>query len=179
MSNAKLRKELEAIFGDRAIETWPRRFAAVATNVTNGHPRFLMTGSGALAVQASTAMPAMFAPVTVGDEKLVDGALVQPVPVEAARMLGANYVIAVDVAYRPYEEKVSGISGHAFQAMHILVNTLAQLQLRDADLAIRLDVHHLMGCGGPAMIAEGRQAMARLLPGLERELTRQEGTAAP
>jgi len=170
MSNAKLRTELEGIFGNRPIETWPRRFAAVATNVANGHTRLLMTGSGALAVQASTAMPAIYAPVAVGDEKLADGALVQPVPVDAARALGANYVIAVDVAYRPYEEAVSGISGYAFQAMHILVNKLAERQLRDADLVIRLDVHHLMGCGGAVMVAAGRAAMMRALPDLQKSL---------
>jgi NTE family protein len=172
MSNAKLRKELEGIFGDRAIETWPKRFVAVATNVDNGHPRLLMAGSGALAVQASTAMPAIFAPVTIDGEKLADGALVEPVPVQAARVLGANYVIAVDVAYRPYEGKVSGITGYAFQGMHILVNTLAERQLRDADLVIRLDVHHLMGCGGAAMVAAGRNAMTRALPDLAKELSR-------
>ena len=170
MSNAKLRTELEGVFGNRPIETWPRRFAAVATNVANGHTRLLMTGSGALAVQASTAMPAIYAPVVVGDEKLADGALVQPVPVEAAKALGANYVIAVDVAYRPYEEKVSGISGYAFQAMHILVNKLAERQLRDADLVIRLDVHHLMGCGGTTMVAAGRAAMEWAMPDLEKAL---------
>jgi hypothetical protein len=67
----------------------------------------------------------LFVPVAVRGERLVDGALVEPVPVDAARDLGATLVIAVDVAYRPHEEEASGLTAYAFQAMHILVNSLA------------------------------------------------------
>jgi NTE family protein len=172
MSNDRLRKQLDAIYGGRAIETWPRRFGAVATNMANGHRRVFMTGDGAKAVQASTAVPVLFEPVVVDGEKFADGALVEPVPVATARSLGANYVIAVDIAYRPYEAPASGITGNAFQAMHILVNALAERDLRDADLVLRLDVHHLMGCGRPALIAAGRDAMVRALPDLEKGLAR-------
>jgi NTE family protein len=170
MSNANLRTQLEPLFADRPIESWPKRFAAVATDMSNGHRRLLMTGSGALAVQASTAMPALFAPVLVNGAKLADGALVEPVPVEAARALGASFVIAVDVAYRPYEEAASGITGYGFQSMHILVNSLAERQLRDADFVLRLDVHHVMGCGPEALVAAGRETMARTLPDLQKAL---------
>ena len=170
MSNDRLRRQLETIFAARPIESWPKRFAAVATNMANGHRRVFMSGNGATAIQASTAVPVLFEPVFIDGEKFADGALVEPVPVDTARSLGANYVIAIDVAYRPYEEAVSGITGNAFQAMHILVNTLAERELRDADLVIRLDVHHLMGCGRAALIAAGRDAMTRALPDLERGL---------
>ena len=172
MSNDRLRRQLESVFAGHPIESWPRRFGAVATNMANGHRRIFMTGNGATAIQASTAVPVLFEPVTIDGEKFADGALVEPVPVPTARSLGARYVIAVDVAYRPYEEPVSGISGSAFQAMHILVNSLAERDLRDADLVIRLDVHHLMGCGRQALIAAGRDAMARALPELEQALSR-------
>lgn len=172
MSNDRLRRQLDTIFAGRLIESWPKRFGAVATNMANGHRRVFMTGNGATAIQASTAMPVLFEPVIIDGERFADGALVEPVPVDTARSLGANYVIAIDVAYRPYEEPVSGITGNAFQAMHILVNTLAERELRDADLVIRLDVHHLMGCGRAALIAAGRDAMTRALPDLEKGLAR-------
>jgi len=178
MSNARIRAQLDELFGGRPIESWPRRFGAVATDVDNGHRRLLMTGSGASAVQASTAMPVLFEPVILDGVKLADGALVEPVPVTAAREMGADYVIAIDVAYRPYEEPVSGIAGYAFQAMHILVNTLAERQLRDADLVIRLDLHHLMGCGPAVFVAAGRDAMARALPELAKGLARRAAEQA-
>ena len=70
MSNRKLRDELTGIFRRRPIETWPRRFGAVATDLSNGHRRILMAGDGAQAIQASTAVPVLFAPVTIDHVRL-------------------------------------------------------------------------------------------------------------
>ena len=164
-SNDPLRARLSEVFAGRPIESWPRRFGAVATNVADGTRRLLTTGDGALAVQASTATPVIFRPVKVGNEQLVDGALVEPNPVQSARDLGAEFVIGVDVAYRPYEETADGMSGLAFQSLHILVNALGARQLQAADVAIRLDVHGIYSkCGQAATIAAGREAVRRSWP---------------
>jgi NTE family protein len=171
LRNDTLRRRLDEAFGGRPMQAWPRRFGAVATNLDNGNRRVLSDGDGAVAVQASTAMPVYFAPVRIAGERLGDGALVEPVPVRAARELGADYVIAVDVAYRPYEESASGLVQNGFQAMHILVNALAEGEMRDADFPIRLDVHHtMMDCGAQALVAAGREAVARQWPQLRRSL---------
>lgn len=171
MSNRRMREELEPVFRHRPIETWPRRFGAVATDLSNGHRKILMTGDGAQAIQASTAVPVLFAPVTIDGERLADGALVEPVPVNAARALGADYVIAVDVAYRPYEAPSSGFLDNGFQAMHILLNSLTDEQIRRADFVIRLDVHQeFMHCGPQALIEAGREAVRRAWPELARSL---------
>ena len=176
-SNDPLHEALDKAFEDRPIESWPRRFGAVATNMANGHRRILMSGDGGLAVQASTAVPVFYKPVVVNGEVLADGALVEPVPVDTARALGADFVIAVDVAYRPYEESASGMTQYAFQAMHILTNSLAAQQMKSADVAIRLDVHRkLMACGRDAIIAEGREAVRRAWPEIVRALS-QRGAA--
>jgi NTE family protein len=167
LDNDRLRGQLEGVFAKRPIESWPRRFGAVATNLANGHRRILMSGDGAAAVQASTAVPVLYRPVVIGGENLADGVLVEPVPVDTARALGADYVIAVDAAYRPYEAQASGIPGFAFQSLHILVNALGARQARDADFAIRLDMHHkFTDCGAAAVIDAGRVAMRRAMPGL-------------
>ena len=171
LSNEDLRKRMAFELGARPIQTWPRRFGAVAANLDNGARRVLDSGDGALAVQASTAMPVYFAPVRVEGERLGDGALVEPVPVRTARELGADYVIAVDVAYRPYEARASGLLGNGFQAMHILVNALAQTEMHTADFPIRIDGHHVMTeCGDQALIAAGRDAVARQWPALRKSL---------
>lgn len=171
MSNRKLRDDLEPIFRNRPIESWPKRFVAVTTVLSNGHRKLLMTGDGAVAIQASTAVPVLFAPVTIDGERLADGALVEPVPVSAARALGADYVIAVDVAYRPYEAPASGFLDNGFQAMHILLNNLTELQIRHADFVLRLDLHQeLMHCGPQALIEAGREAVRRAWPELARSL---------
>jgi NTE family protein len=170
MTNEPLRAQLSKILAN-PIESWPMRFGAVATNVDNGQRRLLMSGDGALAVQASTASPVLFAPVIVGAERLVDGALVEPVPVESARAMGAEFVIAVDVGYRPYEERADGVMQLGFQALNILRNTLGEAQAREADVAIRMDVHEaMMRCGPPSLVAIGRDAARHALPEIERAL---------
>lgn len=172
-SSEALRTPLEAAFEKRPIESWPRRFGAVATNVANGERRLIATGDGATAVQASSAVPVLYRPITVKGERLVDGALVEPVPVLAARDLGASFVIGVDVAYRPHEEDASGITQYAFQAMHILVNSLAAIQMRSADVPIRLDLHRrYMECGNEALIAAGREAVANAWPDIAAAVAR-------
>jgi NTE family protein len=166
-----LRPALETAFGGRPIESWPRRFGAVATNVADGQRRLIVSGDGADAIRASSAVPVLYAPVVRNQERLVDGALVEPVPVAAARDLGANFVIAVDVAYRPNEEEASGLAQYAFQAMHILVNSLAAEQVRSADVAIRPNLHRRwMACGREGLIAAGRDAVARAWPEITRAL---------
>jgi NTE family protein len=163
--------QLGPLLGKRPIQDWPRRFGAVATNLDNGHRRILMSGDGVLALQASSAVPVLFSPVTIGGERLVDGALVEPVPVDTARALGADFVIAIDVGYRPYEESSDWMTRNAFQAMHILVNSLSARQRRDADVAIQLDVHRqLMACGPDALIAAGRDAVRAAWPEIARSV---------
>lgn len=82
---------------DRPIETLNLPFAAVATSLHNGAEIWLRTGSTLDAVRASIAMPGLFAPVLHQEGILVDGGLVNPVPVSLARAMGADVVIAVDL----------------------------------------------------------------------------------
>jgi len=170
-SSDPLRGPLQAAFGGRPIESWPRSFGAVATHVEDGQRRLIVRGDAVDAIRASSAVPVLFMPVMRDRERLVDGALVEPVPVAAARDLGANFVIAIDVAYRPHEEAASGLAGYAFQAVHILVNSLAAEQLRTADVAIRPNLHQRwMECGREGLVAAGREAVARSWPEITRAL---------
>ena len=86
-------------FEDRPIEELKIPFAAVATSIENGAEVWLRKGSTLSAVRASLAMPGLFTPVQTDDGLLVDGALVNPVPVSLARAMGAEIVIAVDLSY--------------------------------------------------------------------------------
>ena len=73
------------------------RFAAIATEIGTGHEIWITRGRLADALRASYALPGIFPPVRLGERWLVDGALVNPVPVSVARALGARLVIAVNV----------------------------------------------------------------------------------
>jgi NTE family protein len=97
ISGGRLATELQASIGEADIEKLPIRFAAIATEIGTGHEVWLTRGSLSLAVRASYALPGIFAPVHLGGRWLVDGALVNPVPVSAARALGARVVIAVNM----------------------------------------------------------------------------------
>ena len=94
----KLASQLEAAIGPTLIEDLPLKFATVATEVRTGHEIWLTHGRMVEAMRASYALPGIFSPVLVGDRWLVDGALVNPVPVSAARALGAEIVIAANLS---------------------------------------------------------------------------------
>jgi NTE family protein len=94
----KLAAQLEAAMGPILVEELPIKFATVATEVRTGHEIWLTHGRMVDAMRASYALPGIFSPVLVGDRWLVDGALVNPVPVSAARALGAEIVIAANLS---------------------------------------------------------------------------------
>ncbi|HEY2211591.1 MAG TPA: patatin-like phospholipase family protein [Bradyrhizobium sp.] len=94
----KLAAQLEAAIGQILIEELSLKFATVATEVRTGHEIWLTHGRMVDAMRASYALPGIFSPVLVGDRWLVDGALVNPVPVSAARALGAEIVIATNLS---------------------------------------------------------------------------------
>ncbi len=97
ISGSRLFESLSEAVGDVRIEALPLRFAAIATEIGTGHEIWLTRGRLVDALRASYALPGIFPAVQVGDRWLIDGALVNPVPVSAARALDARVVIAVNV----------------------------------------------------------------------------------
>lgn len=166
--NDVLRAQIDSAVQGRSIEQLPLRFAAVATDARNGEPVVLDAGPVGLAVEASSAVPVLFEPVRIGSHELIDGSLSAPVPVEAARFLGADVVVAVDIAYRPYEEAPQSAADYAFQSLHIATNALAREQTRGVEHLIKLDLHHLMQGRFDAkkLIDAGEQAMLQWAPAL-------------
>ena len=97
LKGERLVSYMRAHFDDRPIEALATPFAAVATALHSGDEVWLRSGSVADAVRASFALPGLFTPVWHEGRVLVDGGLVNPVPVSLARALGADLVIAVDL----------------------------------------------------------------------------------
>lgn len=81
------------------IERCERRFAAVATNLSTGRELWFTEGDLHLAIRASCSMPGLMSPVRHNGYWLVDGAVVNPVPVSLTRAMGADIVIAVDLQH--------------------------------------------------------------------------------
>lgn len=154
------------------LETLPTRFCAVATDVDTGRPVVLDRGPAGRAVAASASVPIRYEPILIDGVRLVDGALSAPVPIDAARAAGADFTIAFDVAYRPYEAPVSGITDVMYQTFNIMVNRLIDEQIRRADYAIRLDVHALVkeNANMQAVVLAGEAAVLEHWPALQRKL---------
>lgn len=83
--------------GEKVFSELKKPFIAVATNLKTGKEVRIGSGSVSKAVASSCAVPAYFKPITWDDKVLVDGGLVNSVPIDVARTMGADYVIAVDV----------------------------------------------------------------------------------
>jgi len=100
-SGSELRQMLNDLLGEGLIEDLPIPYAAMACDIDTGETITLTEGPLANAVRASTAIPGVFHPVRQGERLLVDGGLVEPLPVRACRALGASLVIAVDITPHP------------------------------------------------------------------------------
>ena len=97
MRGERLAKTLNRYMGSTKIEDLDRKFAAVACDLRTGYEVWLQRGEMVPAIRASYALPGAFEPVKVDGRFMIDGALVNPVPVSACRALGAHIVIAVSL----------------------------------------------------------------------------------
>ncbi|MFC0283694.1 patatin-like phospholipase family protein [Camelimonas abortus] len=112
LGGARLRNLLQQDVGEHRIEELPVRYAAVATELGTGNEVWLTRGSIVEAMRASYALPGIFDPVCIGERWLMDGALVNPVPVTVARALGAEFVLAINLNGNLRASRASTIPGH-------------------------------------------------------------------
>ena len=107
-SGNELKKYLTQLLGDVRIEDLDMPYAAIACDMDTGESVVLKEGSLVTAVRASTAIPGIFHPQRLNDRLLVDGGLVDPVPIQVCRDLGADFVIAVDITPKPVQTTSKG-----------------------------------------------------------------------
>ena len=97
INGKRIKEFLKNVIGNRNIEELDRKFACVATDILTGDEIVIDQGSLIEAIRASISIPTIFTPVYHGNRFLVDGGIVNPVPVDLARRMGADIVIAVNV----------------------------------------------------------------------------------
>lgn len=112
----------------------------VATELRQGKRTVFNYGDTGQAVRASVSIPSMFIPAQIADQEYVDGGLVSPVPVEVARELGADIVIAVNILAQPIHTETSNVWGLFNQNINIMQNRLAKEELKYADIVIQPDL---------------------------------------
>lgn len=118
------------------IEDLPIPFAALATNLNTGKPVIIDSGPVGPAVRASSAIPGIFMPVQLGNQTLVDGGVVNNVPVDVARSMGADLVIAVNIGKDVVNWKTGNIVEITLQAVNIMANEISAYKMQDADILI-------------------------------------------
>ena len=155
-------------------------FLAVATNVQTGEETVFATGNTGKAVRASCSVPGIFQPVRIGEKTYVDGGVVSPVAVDAARKAGADVVIAVDISAGVAGAAPQGTLETILQSIDIMYTKISAAQLRNADVVIRPRVNHISSSDFDRRheaILEGERAAAEALPRIQAILARlrQEG----
>ncbi len=121
----------------KTLEQLPRPFVAVATRLEDGERTVFARGNTGQAVRASSSIPGVFQPVTIGRYHFVDGGITSPVPVDAARQLGADMVIAVDISNKARGKTPDGLLGMLGQSIAIMVQKIGQAELARADVVVR------------------------------------------
>src|SRR5690606_5099084 len=135
-----LQDYVNAQVGKRPIERLRMPFAAVATRLETGERTVFVRGNTGQAVRASSSVPGVFEPVTIGQYQYVDGGVVSPVPGDAARQPGADFVIAADIPGTPSGKRPDGLLGIVNQSISLMGQHLGEQELARADIVIRADI---------------------------------------
>ena len=165
---------------NRVMEKLNKPFAVVATDLQSGEPVVFRTGNTGMAVRASSSVPGVFQPVTINGHEYVDGGLVSPVPVRAARAMGADLVIAVYISNNPRMGKTRDSVDLMLQSFAIMGQSIAGYELPEADIVIRPDTGRIRSTGFEdrhLAIIEGRKRDWRRFPPSSRRSRRRRSAS--
>ncbi len=149
------------------LERLAKPFVAVATRLEDGERTVFARGNTGQAVRASSSVPGVFQPVVIGKYHFVDGGVVSPVPVDAARELGADIVVAVDISSKARGPAPPGMLGTIGQSIAIMGQKLGQAELARADVIVRpqvLDIGATDFAQRASAILEGERAALAVMP---------------
>ena len=159
--------------GSRLLEDMRIPFGVVATDLGNGQAVLFRRGDTGSAVRASSAVPGVFQPVRISGRDYVDGGLVAPVPVQFARQMGAELVIAVDISDAPEGQAADGTFQILLQTFNIMGKSINQHEFKQADVVVRPSLLGLRSADFSARqkaIESGRAAMLAAMPALRARM---------
>ena len=180
LKGEKLQQYVNKAVRGAPIEKFRIPFHAVATNIQTGEEVVFGQGNAGMAVRASCSVPGVFQPPKFGNAVYVDGGVVAPVAVEAAKRLGADVVIAVDISGGMGPTAPQGTIDTILKAIDIMHNRIAASHLSKADIVIRPKVGFISGADlsrRHEAIMEGEKAALAAMPAIQQALDklRQEG----
>jgi NTE family protein len=177
----KLEDYVNAQVRNRPIEQLAKPFAAVATRLEDGERTVFKRGNTGQAVRASSSIPGVFQPVAIGKVHFVDGGVVSPVPVDAARQLGADVVVAVDISNKARGQAPAGMLGTLGQSIAIMGQKLGQAELARADVVVRpqvLDIGAADFTQRASAILEGEKAALAAMPQIRERIAQLQAARA-
>lgn len=171
----KLEDYFKSLVGELSIEELPIKFACNAVDLVSGREVVFKNGKLHVALRATMSLPIMFEPVKLDEMLLVDGGVLNNVPVDVAKQLGADKAILVDI-HRALKEVTSDDIKNAFQLVQRMVETMMASNTREkigkADYVIRVDVDvDIFDFSAPLEIVEtGERAMSENLETVKKLL---------
>jgi NTE family protein len=176
----KIEEFVNRMVKNTPIEKMRIPFYAVTTDIQNGQEVVFGMGNTGTAVRASCSIPGIFRPTKVGDRIYVDGGVVSPVAVDAAKRLGADIVIAVDISSTIENTPPMGTIDTILQSISIMYAKLSAIQLSRADVVIRPKVDRIAPndfTKRHEAVMEGEKAALEAIPVIMEILSRlrQEG----
>ncbi len=176
----KLEEYVNTMVKNTPIERFRIPFYAVATSVPNGQEVVFGRGNAGTAVRASCSIPGVFRPAKIADKMFVDGGVVSPVAVDAAKRYGADIVIAVDISADLDTRQPEGTIATILQAINIMYAKLSSIQTARADIVIKPKVGYIGSAEFEKRheaIMEGEKAAVEAMPKIKELIAKliQEG----
>ncbi len=139
----RIQEILKLITANRNMEELNKKLVIVATDLKTGEEVVFTEGPLHTAIRASISVPGVFEPVEYKGRTLVDGGVVDRVPISILKNMGADIVIAIDVGFSKYQSKIIHMFDIVLQSIDIMSKQITEPDLELADLIIRLPLSHI------------------------------------
>ncbi len=139
----RIEEILKIITGSRKIEELDKKLIIVATDLKSAEEVVITKGPVYKAIRASISIPGYFEPVREDDKILVDGGVVDRVPVKVLKDNGADFVIAVDVGFSEYQSKLFHVFDIIQQSIDVMAKQILEVDLAYADILLELPLSHI------------------------------------
>jgi NTE family protein len=169
----KLESLISGMIGNKAFGDLSIPFALTTTDLETGEEYVHTHGDLRRLVRASCSWPGFFNAVEIDGKLLVDGGVRNPVPTKAACQLGATFVVAVNPGFAVAKQPIDNALKALVQSIQIMGEELTFYQARDADIAIKPDLHEVDQFGfdkAAFLIKQGETACEAALGAIKRKL---------
>lgn len=171
----KIHEIVSLLTREQKLEDLKIPLGIVATELATGKEKVFLRGNLADAVCASLAVPGIFVPYVLANKQFADGALVNPTPVDLAKKMGADCIVAVDLAAVSTIDEVTNIFDVVLRSLDIMEKGLFSYRRleQDCDILIRPELSSYRITDFSKMdecYTEGRRAALAVLPELEAKI---------